>query len=113
MPIRASEKARYPNNWKAIVTAVRVRAGDRCECLGECAGANHPFEIGRCPNLQGKPSVWSGKPVMLTTAHLDHIPEHGSLDDLSNLKSFCNACHVNYDREHHAETRKVTRAVSS
>jgi len=53
------------------------------------------------------PSVYSGKQVILTTAHLDHTPEN--CDD-SNLKSFCQACHLNYDREHHSATRKASRS---
>jgi hypothetical protein len=33
MPIRASEKARYPKDWKAISARIRERAQDRCECV--------------------------------------------------------------------------------
>lgn len=36
MPIRESEKARYPKNWPAIRYAVLARAERRCECVGQC-----------------------------------------------------------------------------
>lgn len=36
MPIKPENRRRYPKDWKAIVAAVRVRSGGRCECEGEC-----------------------------------------------------------------------------
>ena len=45
--------------------------------------------------------------VVLTVAHLNHTPED-CRDD--NLKAMCQACHLNYDRDHHAETAARTRA---
>lgn len=47
--------------------------------------------------------------VVLTTAHLDHVPEH--LDD-DNLRAMCQGCHLHYDRDHHAETRARTRTAA-
>jgi hypothetical protein len=41
MPISKANAARYPKNWKTeIVPAIRVRSGNRCECMGEC-GLHH------------------------------------------------------------------------
>ncbi|WP_230949697.1 hypothetical protein [Burkholderia pseudomultivorans] len=49
---------------------------------------------------------------MLTTAHLDHVPEHC---DLSNLRHWCQRCHLTYDAEQHranaAHTRRARRAI--
>jgi hypothetical protein len=85
-PIRASERRRYPVNWPAISARIRfARAGGRCECL-----ARH-----------GQPHPVTGSVVVLTTAHLDHVPEH--CDD-ANLRAMCQRCHLAYDAELHAAT---------
>ena len=41
--------------------------------------------------------------VVLTVAHLDHIPEN--CDD-DNLKAMCQRCHNNYDISHRKQTRQ-------
>lgn len=97
MPIRPENKARYPKNWKEIVAAVRERSGNRCE-------GSPDFPDCRAEN--GKPHPVTGSKVVLTTAHLDHVPEHC---DLSNLRHWCQRCHLVYDAEHHAETARQTR----
>lgn len=107
MPIRPENKDRYPANWKAISHEIRfVRAGGRCECLGECGRGTHD---GRCSNLHGGEAYGTGSKVVLTTAHLDHVPEHC---DPANLRAFCNGCHLHYDRDHHRETAARTRAAA-
>lgn len=103
MPIRPENRARYPADWKAISAAIRARAGDRCECEGECGRGTH---AGRCPNVQGGEAYGTGSKVVLTTAHLDHTPENC---EPANLRSMCNGCHLSYDAEHHAQTRARTR----
>ena len=113
MPIRKEELARYPADWKQISLSIKERAGWRCECEGECAGLGHQAwslnnRQARCPNLHGQASEFTGAKVVLTTAHLDHVPEHCQPE---NLKSYCNACHLNYDRAQHAKTRANTRAA--
>lgn len=109
MPIRPENRARYPKDWNAISTAIKDRAGWRCECEGECGRGTH---AGRCPNLHGEPAYGTGSTVILTTAHLDHTPENC---EPSNLKAMCQGCHLHYDRDHHAETayrnRKAGKAV--
>ena len=102
MPIRADQLRRYPPNWHQISLWVKNRARWRCECLGQC-GRPHD---GRCVAVQGGPSIVSGKPVVLTTAHLDHTPENCRP---SNLRAMCQACHLSYDRAHHIATRKAGR----
>ena len=117
-PIRPENRDRYPRDWPAISRRIRERAGQRCECLGECRGERHVMwnrligldpdvTTGRCPNVNGKPSEFTGSLVVLTVAHLNHTPED-CRDD--NLKAMCQACHLNYDRDHHAETAARTRA---
>lgn len=103
MPIRPENRARYPADWSAISTAIKERAGWRCECLGECGRGTHE---GRCPNLHGGEAYGTGSKVVLTTAHLDHTPENC---DPANLRAMCQGCHLHYDREHHAETAYASR----
>jgi hypothetical protein len=103
MPIRPENRDRYPKDWKAISLAIKQRAIWTCECSGEC-GRGH---VGRCGAEQGATTKSGGK-VILTTAHLDHQPENC---DPQNLKAMCQACHLHYDREHHAQTAYRTRRV--
>jgi hypothetical protein len=103
MPIRVSERRRYPSNWKTISTAIRFgRAAGRCECDGEC-GTEH---AGRCAAVHGVAHPVTGSRVVLTTAHLDRIPEHC---DPVNLKAMCQRCHLAYDAEQHAGNAARTR----
>ncbi|WP_186163118.1 hypothetical protein [Burkholderia gladioli] len=94
MPIRPENRARYPADWKAIVAKVRERSGNRCE-----GSPDFP----ECRAENGQPHPLTGSRVVLTTAHLDHQPENC---DLSNLRHWCQRCHLNYDKEHHAATRR-------
>jgi hypothetical protein len=98
MPIRPENKARYPHNWRAITGAIRARAGDRCECTGECG----LHQGRRCEERNGTPATWARGKIVLTCAHLDHTPENC---DPANLRAMCQRCHNRYDREHRAETR--------
>lgn len=109
MPIRPENRGRYPADWPAISRAVKDDAGWRCECLGECGRPEvHLAGDGRCRNTHGQPAFVTGSTVVLTTAHLDHTPEHC---DRANLRAYCQGCHLHYDRDHHAQTRAVTRAL--
>jgi hypothetical protein len=118
-PIRPENRKRYPANWKAISKRIRYeRAGNTCECTGQC-GSDHD---GRCDAPNGElisrdgvdPARWSRDltfghstvKVVLTVAHLDHTPENS---DDCNLLAMCQRCHLRYDREHHAATRKQRR----
>ncbi len=103
-PIRPENRNLYPPDWAAISEYIRFgRAGGRCECEGECGRGTHK---GRCPNVHGGRAYGTGSTVVLTTAHLDHVPEHVAE---SNLRAFCQGCHLHYDRQHHAETAYRTR----
>jgi hypothetical protein len=126
MPIRPENRARYPKNWKAISLHIRSeRAGDRCECTGQC-GDDHrrgDSSFGRCGAPNGKIVCRavddSGRwvlgdacfvhrfvRVILTVAHLDHQPENCAD---ANLLAMCQYCHLRYDREHHAWTRRAMK----
>jgi len=106
MPIKPENRARYPANWKTIVAAVRDRSGNRCE--------GSPM-FPECRAVNSEPHPVTGSRVVLTTAHLDHVPENCSLDDLSNLRHWCQRCHLVYDAKHHArnaaETRRARKAI--
>lgn len=62
----------------------------------------------RCPARHGHVHPSTGSQVVLTTAHLDHTPENCEDD---NLRAMCQSCHLNYDRSHHAETRRASLAI--
>lgn len=104
MPIRASQKQRYPKNWREISRRIRERAGNCCE------GA--PRLYPDCRAVNGQPHPVTGSIVVLTVAHLNHEPENCSDD---NLAALCQRCHLTYDAKHHArnaaETRRRRRAV--
>lgn len=88
MPISPQNKIRYPPNWKDISKRIRFeRANNHCEM---CGAENY------------KPHPVTGSKVILTVAHLDHIPEH--CED-SNLMAMCQKCHNNYDKEHRRQNR--------
>lgn len=102
MPIAPENKHRYPANWKDIRAAIMERAGGRCECTGECGLHRNR----RCVERHQEKAAWARGKVCLTTAHLDHQPEH---NDPSNLKAMCNRCHLVYDRDHHRQSRDIRR----
>lgn len=124
MPIRPENKARYPKDWKAIVERVRERSGDCCEgspAFPDCRQPNGAVgyrldgrwvQLGESIDAAGlaiDAAVEDGFKVtriVLTTGHLDHVPEHC---ELANLRHWCQRCHLVYDRDHHAETAYATR----
>ena len=105
MPILPENRHRYPGGspqsreWKAIVAQIRERSGDQCEgwrfgIFPECRAANR------------QPHPATGSRVVLTVAHLDHMPENSHLD---NLRHLCQRCHNRYDASHRAGTRERRR----
>lgn len=107
MPIRPSERARYPRDWPAIAASIRARAGDRCECMGECGLHT---TTGRCVEVNRAVGVHTRGRIVLTVAHLNHAPEDC---DPANLRAMCQRCHLRYDRDHHARNAAATRAAKS
>lgn len=97
MPIKPENRARYPKNWKQIRAAILERAGHQCE-------GSPDFPDCRAVNYEPHPET--GSKVVLTIAHLDHVPENC---DHSNLMAWCQRCHLNYDKHHHAKNSAKTR----
>lgn len=125
MPIRESEKARYPKNWKEIRDEAVRRAGHKCEFCGvkNYATIKRIGETWRKLSAQewdlvdssvkyGGHSMASALKkfgfvkIVLTVAHLDHTPENCAPD---NLKALCQKCHLSYDAQHHARNAAKTR----
>lgn len=100
MPIRPENKRRYPRDWPQVSKAIRQRAGNRCE-----GSPDYP----ECRAVNGQPHPDTGARVILTVAHLDHQPENC---DPTNLRAWCQRCHLHFDRHHHRETRRAQRAVA-
>lgn len=134
MPIKPSNRSRYPKDWQAIRASILERAGHKCE---DC-GIPNSLEVVRDPrhaeawfeasyfwdqvacgrdwvmdvadqfgdNENGTTKLKSIK-VVLTIAHLDHQPENNAPE---NLKALCQRCHLRYDSEQHQESARKTRA---
>ena len=100
MPI---DYGKYPKNWKGISKAIRERAGNRCECIGECG--LHGVE-GRCTERNGEPAKWAKGKIVLTVAHLNHTPMDCRPE---NLKAMCQRCHLRYDHDLHQRNARETR----
>lgn len=130
MPIKPENRHRYPGNWKQIRASILERAGHRCEkCKapnltiiargeGRHAGtymtddaevidAETGENLGQC--RMSDYSVEKMVRVVLTIAHLDHTPENC---DPSNLRAWCQRCHLRYDIQHHAATRQLTQRTA-
>ncbi|WP_412027892.1 HNH endonuclease [Deinococcus yunweiensis] len=93
MPISAENRKRYPSEWKDIAQRIRDRAGNCCE-----GSPAYPD----CRAQNGEAHPVTGSRVILTVAHLDHMPEH---NDPSNLRALCQRCHNTYDSAHRAANR--------
>lgn len=127
MPIKPENRSRYPKDWAAIRASILERAGNRCE---RCKAPNHTriargtgddagtymtdsadvFDdstgehLGQCH--MSSYQVLRMTDVVLTIAHLDHTPENC---DPSNLRAWCQKCHLAYDHEHHQRNAQATR----
>lgn len=103
MPIRQSEKHKYPprREWLRIRQAILARAGNRCEGTSQ-------FPECRAVNRAAHPDT--GSMVVLTIAHMDHDPTN---NDPMNLRALCQRCHLTYDAKLHAKNARETRAKKS
>jgi len=133
MPIKPENRGRYPANWPEIRARILERAAHACE---QCRVKNHTIIQRGCGHDKGTfreidtgtvrnaengwwlgyahESDYCGTPVkiVLTIAHLNHIPEDVRDD---NLKALCQLHHLRYDAKHHAanarETRRARKAI--
>lgn len=127
MPIKPENKARYPANWKDIRVTILARAHDCCEqckvpnrtriARGDGGDvdtyqmddanvycANTGAHLGR--KRMSEYTLLRMVDIVLTIAHLDHVPENC---EPANLRAWCQRCHLRYDAAHHAETARETR----
>lgn len=89
------ERHRYPADWKHIAAEKKESTGWICEVCGrQCRKPGEPFDTHK---------------RTLTVAHLDHTPENC---EPGNLRAMCAPCHLRYDAQQHAETRKRRKEVS-
>lgn len=91
MPIRPENRDRYPKDWKQIRESILRRANNRCEF---CGVENHTMRL--------NPKTGKEVKIILTIAHLNHVPEDCRPE---NLRALCQKCHNTYDAEHRKETR--------
>lgn len=126
MPIKPENKNRYPKDWKQISERIRFeRAKNQCEVCGienysliyykddaaiveHKPPYNHPEGLSdymAAIEIKNHLNEWNDsyklRIVVLTVAHLDHVPENCSDE---NLKAMCQRCHNKYDRKHRTET---------
>lgn len=127
MPIRESERHRYPADWPEISRRIREGAGQVCEFCGVANYALGAFIGGlwhkaeprgtglrddprpgeMFPCRRGESVVWARvRRIVLTVAHMDHQPENCAAE---NLKALCQRCHLAYDRPHHLRNAARTR----
>lgn len=79
----------YPDDWESIARGVKEHAGWKCQACGkQCRKPGEPFTTHR---------------NTLTVAHMNHQPADCRPE---NLKALCAPCHLRYDAQHHAETRR-------
>lgn len=118
---------RYPANWRTIVAGILQRAGELCECTGQCGA---PHDGGRCNAPQHAMIVreetrrwrWTehhcngvcmgescpAKRVVLTVAHVDHDEQHNAPE---NLLALCQRCHLVMDGADNLHRRRERRAA--
>ena len=130
MPIRPEMRPLYPppREWRELRARILERAGHACECRGEC-GHDHDGGRGalgtsaRCRAPHGRTvhryaydyarpgrgwvDTWDEEPD--AGADLEACGDDPRNNDPSNLAALCQRCHLRYDRDHHAETRRGTR----
>lgn len=83
------DRKRYPADWDEIARRVKDETDWKCEVCGrQCRRPGEPFDTHR---------------RTLTVAHLDHTPENC---ERSNLRALCAPCHLRYDAQQHAESRR-------
>lgn len=84
----------YPENWDEIARKVKDEADWKCEgCGKQCRRPGEKFDTAK---------------RTLTVSHKNHKPADCRRE---NLQALCAPCHLRYDKDHHAETRRKKRAA--
>lgn len=131
MPIKPENKHRYPPDWPEIRKDILQRAGYRCEWQG-CTARHHQLGYWEAKGLahywvplpQALRDAGVDKPmtvasmkgpikivrIVLTIAHLDHLPENCHPD---NLRAWCQRHHLAYDAGHHQANAYRTRKAAA
>lgn len=115
MPIRPENKHLYPKDWEKVRAEIIKRSGNRCEFCGvenykvgyRDAAGNFIVSDGmqqEADSLDGEKLI----KIVLTIAHLDHNPQN---NNPNNLRALCQKCHLNYDLEHHKESRRKNKKL--
>lgn len=108
MPI---DYRKYPPNWKTeIRPAILKRANDCCEFCGVRNGTTVYRQ--RAKRNRGQSSSYTNitsTKIVLTVAHLNHDVTDNRPE---NLRALCQKCHLDYDKEHHRETRKKNQEAA-
>jgi len=111
-------RSRYPADWEEISKRVREEAGQKCEQCGvrnKAVGYRDPVtkEFRECAGESERANLkaeYGGRirffTIVLTCAHLDHDTTN---NERSNLKAWCQRCHLTYDAKHHAKNAAATR----
>jgi hypothetical protein len=124
MPIRPEFRHFYGHHWRTnIRPRILDRAGRRCELCrapdrqvviryDELPGWWFDIKSGDAFRPDGSlaatvrgsemPDTYRLVKIVITVAHLNHVAGD---DRDENLKAMCQWCHLNYDKEHHHETR--------
>lgn len=135
LPIRKELRHFYTGpHWKEVRARILQRANNQCEQCGKpnrrhvwvgktsgepqfwtlrklsrhwisCATAQ-PFFYPIRPSVLWRSLAPRRIRVILTIAHLNHIPGD---DRAENLKALCQWCHLNYDKFHHKESRSIRK----
>jgi hypothetical protein len=134
MPIKPENRHRYPTDWPAIRERILQRAGYQCEHPG-CAARQYAFGVWTLNELgwrwheieDGHPIAlrWNDakqraaeayfargeegdRPIVivLTIAHLDHMPENCAPE---NLRALCQRHHLAHDHALHMASSQATR----
>ena len=117
MPIRPDLRKFYGRHWREVVRRRIIRrARNRCEQCGvpnsrivvRFGGAWLDTESGKWRDSAGRlgpldvAEIERQVHVILTVAHLNHVPGD---DRDENLAALCQWCHLHFDQTHHAATR--------
>lgn len=121
----------YPPDWDALRLQVLARAGDACECRGECGAqherdgsarrcnAPHHAEIIRdldtparwwlATSVQAYRLVYGAPRIVRVVLTVAHLCQDSGCADLDHLRAMCARCHLVYDQAQHTRNAAATR----